>query len=385
MSDLVYLDNNSTTQLDPRVLEEMLPYLKTEFGNASSRHALGSRSLKAVKNARSQVADLIGCEDYEIIFTSGATEAINLALKGVAEFHKEKRNHILTVCTEHHAVIDTCKYLMGKGFNVTFLPVQKDGLIDLNILKEAISEKTCIVSVMLVNNETGVIQSLKEISEIVHEKGSYLMTDATQAIGKIPVNVNELGVDLLSMSAHKFNGPKGTGALYLRSRRPNNVKLNPILHGGGHERSIRSGTLNTPGIVGLGKACELAKKEMNSNVKNIGELRDCLENELLKIENTFLNGNKEKRIYNTSNICFLGADSDAIIVGLENICISNGSACSSDSLKPSHVLKGMGLSDSETYSSIRLSLGKFNNKKDISLAIVRIKELIRTLRAMTNN
>jgi cysteine desulfurase len=382
MDNVIYLDNNATTPLDPRVLDKMMPFFKEDYGNASSRHVLGNRAYQAIKKARTQVADLIGSEDYEIIFTSGATEAINTALKGVSEFHEEKRNHIVTVCTEHPAVIDTCNYLQHKGFDVTFLPVQNDGLIDLSILENAITENTAIVSVMLVNNETGVIQPIKEISDLAHEKGAIFMTDATQAVGKIPVNVNELGIDILSLSAHKFYGPKGIGALYIRSRRPNRVNLVSLLHGGGHERNLRSGTLNTPGIIGIGKACEIAKKEMSANEKKIGELRDILENELLKMNDVFLNGNKAKRIYNTSSICFKGVDADAIIIGLENICVSNGSACSSNSFEPSHVLKGMGMSDEEAFSTVRFSMGKYNSENGIQKTVHKIKDIIQRLRIM---
>jgi cysteine desulfurase len=382
MDNVIYLDNNATTPLDPRVLDKMMPFFKEDYGNASSRHVLGNRAYQAIKKARTQVADLIGSEDYEIIFTSGATEAINTALKGVSEFHEEKRNHIVTVCTEHPAVIDTCNYLQHKGFDVTFLPVQNDGLIDLSILENAITENTAIVSVMLVNNETGVIQPIKEISDLAHEKGAIFMTDATEAVGKIPVNVNELGIDILSLSAHKFYGPKGIGALYIRSRRPNRVNLVSLLHGGGHERNLRSGTLNTPGIIGIGKACEIAKKEMSANEKKIGELRDILENELLKMNDVFLNGIKAKRIYNTSSICFKGVDADAIIIGLENICVSNGSACSSNSFEPSHVLKGMGMSDEEAFSTVRFSMGKYNSENGIQKTVHKIKDIIQRLRIM---
>jgi len=377
----IYLDNNATTPLDPQVLEEMLPFFTIEYGNASSRHFLGNRALQAIKKARTQVASLIGCEDYEIIFTSGATEAINTALIGVSEFQKEKRNHLVTVCTEHPAVIDTCKFLESKGFDVTFLPVQNDGLIDLSILENAVTKNTAIVSVMYVNNETGVIQPIKKIADLTHEKGALFMTDATQAVGKIPVNVNDLGIDILSLSAHKFYGPKGVGALYIRSRRPNRVKLIPLIHGGGHERNLRSGTLNTPGIIGIGKACEIAKKEMLANEKKIGELRNYLENELLKIDDVFINGNITSRIYNTSSVCFKGVDADAIIIGLENICVSNGSACSSNSFEPSHVLKRMGMSNAEAFSTIRFSLGK-NNKEEITYLLGVINKLINNLRLM---
>jgi cysteine desulfurase len=385
MPEITYLDYNATTPLDPRVLDAIMPYLKEDFGNASSRHLLGSRAHQAVKKARTSVAELIKCEDYEVIFTSGATEAINLAIKGILELSNEKRNQIITVCTEHPAVLDTCKYLASKGIETIYLPVRKDGLLELDTVKKAVTEKTILVSVMYVNNETGVIQPLKQISDIAHEKGAYFMTDATQALGKISINVNEIGIDILSMSGHKIYGPKGIGALFIRSRRPNKVRIEPILHGGGQERNIRSGTLNTFGIIGLAKACEIAKKEMHVNTKYIKELREYLEMGLLKIDNTFVNGSIEQRIYNTSSICFKGADSDAIIVGLKDICVSNGSACSSNSFEPSHVLKGMGYSDEEAFSTIRFSLGKFNTLEDVMKSVKQIKEIVERLRSMNNN
>lgn len=383
MNNLTYLDNNATTKLDPRVLEAMMPFLTNEFGNAASNHQFGVSINQYVKQARTNIAELISCDDNEIIFTSGATEAINLAIKGVAENFSSKGKHIVTVQTEHSAVLDTCKYLERKGYEVTYLPVKTDGLVDLEVVKNSIREDTILVSIMLVNNETGVIQPIKEIAEMAHAKGVFFMTDATQAVGKLPVDVNAMGIDLMSFSGHKFYGPKGVGALYVRSKRPNKVKLEALIHGGGHENGMRSGTLNVPGIVGLGKAAEIAKKEMQKNAETVGKLRDYLENELLKIDHTVLNGSKEQRLYNVSNICFKGADADAIMGSLNGIMVSNGSACTSTKVEPSHVLTAMGLSDQDSYSSLRLSLGKFNTKEEMDVVIKSIKEIVANLRAMT--
>lgn len=296
---LIYFDNNSTTPIDPRVLESMMPYLTNKFGNASSNHHFGVSIKRSIEDARNQVADLIGAKSNEIIFTSGATEAINLALKGIPQAYSNRGNHIVTVSTEHKAVLDTCKYLESIGFEVTYLPVKEDGLLDLDLLKDSIRTDTILVSVMHVNNETGVIQTIKEISQLVHEKGAVFMSDCTQSAGKIKVDVEDLGIDVLCLSAHKMYGPKGIGALYL------NRKLKRIpsqIHGGGQEGNFRSGTLNVPGIVGFGFACTLSRLEMTLNKTKITELRDYLETELLKIEGSKVNGSKNQRIYNTSNI-----------------------------------------------------------------------------------
>jgi len=367
MEPNIYLDNNSTTQIDPRVLDAMMPYLTDVFGNASSNHEMGSKALKGVNNARRQVADLIGANENEIIFTSGATEAINLALKSVALNSKHKTPHIITVVTEHPAVLDSCDFLQKAGVEITLLPVQKNGLVEIDVLKKAIRENTVLICVMHVNNETGVIQPIKEISSIAHEKNILFMTDATQSFGKIEIDVNKLGIDILCFSGHKFHGPKGVGGLYFRTRRPFKVKINPQLHGGGQEGGIRSGTLNVPGIVGIGAAAEIAKNDMKINQKKIEPLRNLFEKELLQINGSFINGDKKNRIFNTCNICIPGVDADAILAGLKNICISNGSACSSDSVFPSHVLTAMGLSESEAYSSIRISLGKLNTLDEVIL------------------
>jgi len=366
-----YLDYNSTTPIDPRVLDVMLPFLKDNFANPSSTHHFGQSINEMVKQAREQIADLINAEPNELIFTSGATEAINIALKGVAENYSSKGKHIITVSTEHKAVLDTCKDLERKGFSVTYLTVQPNGLIDLAELQKAIRPDTVLVSVMYVNNETGVIQPIKEIAKLAHEKGALFMTDATQAVGKIEIDVNDLCVDLLCFSGHKMYAPKGIGALYVR----NKTKLSPQIHGGGHEQGLRSGTLNVPGIIALAKACEIAIEEMDLNKRNISELKDKLETEFLKLQNTSLNGDSENRIFNTTNICFKGQDANVMIGRMKNIAVSNGSACSSAVVEPSHVLKAMGLSDDEAFASLRFSLGKYNSIEDIKTVISKIKEL----------
>lgn len=385
---IIYLDNNATTQIDGKVLEAMMPFLTDTFANANSTHLFGVQAHEAVKSARMQVADLIGAEPHEIVFTSGATEAINIAIKGVAEAYTSKGKHIITVSTEHSAVLDTCKYLETKGFELTYLPVQADGLIDLTMLQAALRGDTILVSVMLANNETGVIQPIKEIAAMTHQAGALFMSDATQAVGKIPVQVDDLDIDLLCLSAHKLYAPKGIGALYVRQR-TRRVKIPALLHGGGHEKGMRSGTLNVPGIVALGAACALAQKEMSKNREQIGALRDYLEAELLKIEGTSVNGNTASRLYNTSNILFQGVDSDALILGLSNpesdlplIAVSNGSACTSASVEPSHVLTAMGLDEVAAFSAIRFSLGKYNTKKEIDTVIEAVNTVVKELRAM---
>lgn len=372
--NIAYLDYNATTPIDPRVLEVMLPYLKDNFANPSSTHHFGQSINEKVKQAREQIADFINAESNELIFTSGATEAINIAIKGVAESYSNKGKHIITVSTEHKAVLDTCKDLERKGFEVTYLPVQTNGLIDLDELHKAIRPDTILVSVMYVNNETGVIQPIKEIAKLAHEKGALFMTDATQSVGKIEIDVYDLGVDLLSFSGHKMYAPKGIGALYVR-KRGNKVELTPQIHGGGQEQGLRSGTLNVPGIIALAKACEIDSKEMTQNQNTISKLRDSLEAELLKLPNTFLNGDVKNRIYNTTNICFKGQDANVMIGRMKNIAVSNGSACSSAVVEPSHVLKAMGLSDDNAFASLRFSLGKFNTIEDIETVIQKITEL----------
>lgn len=378
--DFIYLDNNATTPVDPRVLEAMIPYFTQAYGNASSNHRGGVEANQAVKSAREKVANLIAADPSEVIFTSGATEAINVAIKGVVEFHQNRGNHIVTVSTEHPAVLDTCKYLESKGIEVTYLPVDQYGLVDLAKVEKAIRKDTVLVSAMLVNNETGVIQPIQEIAALAHQKGAYFMTDATQAVGKMPVNVREMDIDIMAFSAHKFYGPKGVGGLYLRSKRPFRVKLDSLIHGGGHERGVRSGTLNVPGIVGLGAAAELALQEMDLDKVRIGKLRDQLEMEFLTMPDTILNGHPNNRLYNVTNICFKGADADAIIAGLENIAVSNGSACSSTKVEPSHVLTAMGLSEQDAYSSLRISLGRFNNYTNIANTITSISKEVYSLK-----
>ena len=370
---LIYFDNNSTTPIDPRVLECMMPYLTNQFGNASSSHHFGISIKKSVEEARNQVADLIGANSNEIIFTSGATEAINLALKGISQAYSSRGNHIVTVSTEHKAVLDTCGYLETIGFEVTYLAVKEDGLIDLNLVRDSVRSDTLLVAVMHVNNETGVIQPIQEIAQLAHEKGAIFMSDCTQSAGKTKVDVQDLGIDVLCLSAHKIYGPKGIGALYL------NKKLKKIpsqIHGGGQEQNFRSGTLNVPGIIGIGKACELARLEMNLNKTKITELRDYLENELLKIKGSKLNGSKNQRIYNTSNIFIPKINANILIDKLENITISNGSACSSEIIQPSHVLSSMQLTEEEAFNCFRISIGKGNTKPEVLEFLKKIENIM---------
>ena len=381
---MIYLDNNATTRLDPRVLEVMMPFLTDEYANAASTHPFGLRAHEAVKLARQQVSRLLGCEAQELIFTSGATEAINLAIKGVAESYADRGRHIVTVQTEHSAVLDVCGYLETRGYEVTYLPVQPDGLLDLTAVQQAIRPDTILVSVMAVNNETGVIQPIQEIAALAHAAGALFMTDATQAAGKMPLDVEVLGIDLLTLSGHKLYGPKGVGALYVRQRKPRRVKLFALLHGGGHERGLRSGTLNVPGIVGLGHAAELGRQTMTEEAARIGALRDELEAGLLAIPGTRVNGNRQHRLYNTTNILFEGCDSDAMIMGLEGIAVSNGSACTAASVDPSHVLLAMGLDETEAFSCLRFSLGRFSLLKDVKGLLKSSLHLVNQLRSYTN-
>lgn len=370
----IYFDNNATTPIDKRVLDAMLPFLTDNFANASSTHHFGLQANEAVKNARVQVADLIGAEENEIIFTSGSTEAINIALKGVAENYSAVGNHIVTVSTEHYAVLDTCKHLESKEYEVTYLPVSKEGLIDLNELKISLRADTILVCVMYVNNESGVTQPIKEIASLAHETGALFMTDATQAAGKILIDVDALGIDFLCMSGHKMYAPKGVGALYVR-KHMNLVKLSALIHGGGHENGLRSGTQNVPSIVAFGQACEISQQEMKQDAERISALRNELENELLKIEGTFVNGKTENRIFNTTNICFHGNDANVMIGRLKNVAVPNGSACTAAVVEPSHVLVSMGLSDDDAFASIRFSLGNFNIEKEVKAIVKIISEL----------
>lgn len=379
---MLYLDNNATTKVDENVLTLALPFLTEDFGNAASTHRFGIKAHEAVKKARQQVASLLVCEPSEIIFTSGATEAINLTIKGLTNSDKK---HIVTFQTEHSAVLDTCAYMESIGYEVDYLPVQANGLVDLEVIKSAIRPDTLLVAVMLANNEIGTIQPVKAITDLAHEKGAYLLTDATQAVGKIPINLQDLGADFLAFSGHKLHTPKGIGGLYVRAQRKTNGKnfaLTPLQHGGGHEKGLRSGTLNVFGIVALGQACEIAQREMQANTLKISAMRDFLESELLKIENTFVNGSTENRLPNTTNICFEGVDSEAITLGLEDIAVSNGSACTAMKIEPSHVLKALGLTDEQAFQSIRLSLSKYNTMAEMQTALEKIGNLVKELREM---
>jgi len=375
-SDLIYLDNNASTQTDKRVLEAMIPYFSELYANASSSHGFGLKIKNVIQFSRQIVSDLINADSSEIVFTSGGTESINIALQGFALANRQNGNHIITIETEHKATIETCKYLESIGFEISYLPVKSDGLIDLNKLTKTLQKNTILVCVMFVNNETGVIQPIKEISDITHQVGAAFMCDATQAVGKIEVDVRNLGIDIMPFSAHKFYGPKGVGVLYVNDIKRNRIKINPLIFGGGHENRMRSGTLNVPSIIGLSKACEIAKKEMKSNAEGIAILRDELENDLLKLPGSYLNGNKESRIYNVSNICFPGIDANVFIGRMKNIAVSTGSACSSAIIEPSHVLKAMGLSDDDAMASLRFSLGKYNTESEVHCTLDIIHKLL---------
>src|SRR5689334_11070140 len=380
----IYMDYHATTPVDPRVLEAMLPYFTQKFGNAASRnHPFGWEAEEAVEKARKQVADLIGANAKEIVFTSGATESDNLAIKGVAEMYREKGNHIITCVTEHKAVIDTCKRLEKDGYRVTYLPVQKDGRISLDDLRAAITDKTILITIMAANNEIGVIQPIAEIGAIAKEKGILFHTDAVQIVGKVPFNVNELGVHMASLSAHKLYGPKGVGALYVRRRNPR-VLLAPIMDGGGHERGMRSGTLNVPGIVGFGKACEICRTEMEEETKRVSKLRDKLQNALLQIEESYLNGDKEHKLPHVTNISFKYVEGEGLMMGFnKNIAVSSGSACTSASLEPSYVLKALGLGDDLAHSSLRFGLGRFTTEDQIDYTIEQVSKTVNRLREMS--
>ncbi|MCE3008019.1 MAG: IscS subfamily cysteine desulfurase [Bacteroidetes bacterium] len=383
MKTPIYLDNNATTRMDPRVLEAMLPYFTEDYGNAASRnHLFGWRAEEAVDYAREQIANLIGCTAKEIVFTSGATESNNLAIKGVFEMYARKGNHIITARTEHKAVVDTCRALERRGARVTYLNVQQDGLIDLKELEAAMTPQTALVAIMFANNETGVIQPIREMSAIAHSYGALFFTDATQAVGKIPVNVDEEGIDLMAFSGHKMYGPKGVGALYVRRKNPR-VKVTAQMDGGGHERGMRSGTLNVPGIVGLGKACELAQQEMQAEATRLRQLRDKLETELLKIEESTRNGNPTQRLPHVANISFKHVEGEGLMMGIKDLAVSSGSACTSASLEPSYVLKAMGLSDDLAHSSIRFGLGRFTTEAEIDYAIGHVREAVSKLRKMS--
>ena len=380
----IYLDHNATTPCDPRVVEAMIPYFTNSFGNAASRnHPFGWQAEAAVENAREQVAKLIGADPKEIIFTSGATEADNLALKGVFEMYASKGNHIITCNIEHKAVLDTCKHIEKEGGEVTYLKVKDDGLIDLQELEAAIKPTTILIAIMYANNEIGTVMPMKEISAIAKKKGVLVFTDATQAVGKIPVDVNKDGIDLLAMTAHKMYGPKGIGALYVRRKNPR-VKVTAQIDGGGHERGMRSGTLNVPGIVGFGKACELCMQEMEQEAKRLSALRDKLETALLKLEESYVNGSQQHRLPHVTNISFKYVEGEGLMMGFnKEIAVSSGSACTSASLEPSYVLKALGLGDDLAHSSLRFGLGRFTTEDQIDYTIEQVTQTVNKLREMS--
>jgi cysteine desulfurase len=380
----VYLDHNATTPCDPRVVEAMVPYFTEQFGNAASRnHPFGWHAEEAVDYAREQVAQLIGADPKEIIFTSGATESDNLAIKGVFEMYASKGNHIITCTTEHKAVLDTCKHIEKEGGQVTYLPVNRYGMLDLKQLEAAIKPTTILIAIMYANNEIGTVHPIPEISKIAKKHGVLLFTDATQAVGKIPVDVNKDGIDLLAMTAHKMYGPKGIGALYVRRRNPR-VKVTAQMDGGGHERGMRSGTLNVPGIVGFGKACELARLEMAQDAERLSKLRDKLENALMSIEEAHLNSEISSRLPHVTNISFKYVEGEGLLMGFnKNIALSSGSACTSASLEPSYVLKALGLGDDLAHSSLRFGLGRFTTEDQIDYTIEQVSKTVNRLREMS--
>jgi cysteine desulfurase len=379
----IYLDNNATTPLDPRVLEAMMPYLTDVFGNAASRnHPFGWAAEEAVDYSREQIAKLINCDPKEIIFTSGATESDNLGIKGVFEMYSQKGNHVITATTEHKAVLDTCKHIEKLGGKVTYLPVDEKGLISLEELEAAMTPQTILVTIMYGNNETGTIQPIREIAKIAHSHGALFMTDGTQAVGKIPVDVIADGIDIMAFTAHKMYGPKGVGALYVRRKNPR-VKVTAQMDGGGHERGMRSGTLNVPGIVGLGKACELARLEMAADTERLSKMRDRLEKELTTLEESYVNGSVEHRLPHVTNISFKYVEGEGLMMGVKDLAVSSGSACTSASLEPSYVLKALGLSDDLAHSSLRFGLSRFTTDEQIDYAINHVKEAVTKLREMS--
>jgi len=380
----IYMDYHATTPVDPRVVEAMVPYFTKQFGNAASRnHPFGWEAEEAVEKARKQVADLIGANAKEIVFTSGATESDNLAIKGVAEMYREKGNHIITCVTEHKAVIDTCKRLEKEGYRVTYLPVGKDGLINVDELKAAVTDKTILITIMTANNEIGVIQPIAEIGAIAKEKGILFHTDAVQAVGKIPFNVNDLKVDLASISAHKMYGPKGVGALYVRRRNPR-VLLSPLIDGGGHERGMRSGTLNVPGIVGFGKAAELCKQEMTSDTARLSALIARLNQGLHEgLDEIYINGSIEHRLPHNLNISFAYVEGESLLMGINDVAVSSGSACTSASLEPSYVLKALGAGDDLAHSSIRFGLGRWTTEEEVDYVVKKLINVVTRLREMS--
>jgi len=380
----IYMDYHATTPVDPRVLEAMLPYFNERFGNSASRnHAFGWTAEEAVENARAQIARLINATPKEIIFTSGATESNNLALKGAAEMYREKGNHIITQVTEHKAVLDTCKRLEKYGYEVTYLPVGKDGRVNPEDVRKAITPKTIIISIMYANNEIGVVQPIAEIGKIAKEKGVLLHSDGVQAIGKIPVDVQADNIDMLSMTAHKIYGPKGVGALYVRRRNPR-VQLSSILDGGGHERGMRSGTLNVPGIVGFGKACEICMNEMATESARMIALRDRLRKGLeAKLDEVYINGTMEHHLPNNLNMSFAFVEGESLLMGINDIAVSSGSACTSATLEPSYVLKALGVGEDLAHTSIRFGLGRFNTEEEVDYVVNRMYEVVSRLRELS--
>ncbi len=380
----IYMDNHATTPVDPRVLEAMLPYFTEKFGNAASRnHSFGWAGEEAVESARQQVASLINATAKEIIFTSGATESDNLMIKGVAEMYREKGNHIITQAIEHKAVLDTCKRLEKEGYEVTYLPVQKDGRVDPEDVRKAIKPTTILISIMYANNEIGSINPIAEIGKIAKEHGIIFATDGVQAIGKIPVDVQKDNIDLLAISAHKLYGPKGVGALYVRRRNPR-VQLSAIIDGGGHERGMRSGTLNVPGIVGLGKACEIAQKEMVEESKRLSGLRDRLKTKLeAKLDETFINGSLEHRLPHNLNMSFAYVEGESLLMGINDIAVSSGSACTSATLEPSYVLKALGVGEDLAHTSIRFGLGRFTTEEEVDYVVDKMVQVVTKLRELS--
>ncbi|HAA19457.1 MAG TPA: IscS subfamily cysteine desulfurase [Cytophagales bacterium] len=381
---MLYLDHNATTPLDPRVLEAMMPYLTEQYGNASSTHKFGLTAKDAVTRATQQLADLLNAQPNELVFTSGATESINLALKGVAEAYADRGHHIITVATEHKAVLDVCAYLETIGIAVTYLPVQPDGRLDPDVVEAAFTDQTILLAVMLANNETGVLQDLRPLAELAHAHEALLFTDATQAVGKIPVDVDALDVDLLALSAHKFYGPKGVGALYTRQCRGQRTKLTAQMHGGGHQRGFRSGTLNVPGIVGLGAAAHWAKTELDDNNQKLVSLRDTLEASLLEIPGSILNGHPTLRLPNITNISFPGLEADTWVAAQTEIMAATGSACTAAIIEPSHVLQAMGRSNEEAFGALRFGVSHTQTVEEIAQVAEAIMLSLQTLNLLAN-
>lgn len=380
----IYMDNHATTPVDPQVLEAMLPYFGTHFGNAASRnHQFGWDAEDAVNLARTQIAQLIGADPKEIIFTSGATESNNLALRGVADMYSSKGNHIIVSAIEHKAILDTAQYLATKGFEITYLPVDQYGMVKPEAVRDAITDKTILISIMAANNEIGTINPIAEIASIAKEKGILFHTDAVQAVGRIPVNVNQWNVDLLSLTAHKIYGPKGIGALYVRRKNPR-VRLSPIMHGGGHERGMRSGTLNVPGIVGFGKAAAILSDSLELEAARVRKLRDRLQAALFaQLDEVHLNGHPEKRLPNNLNVSFAYVEGEALMMAIPEVAVSSGSACTSASLEPSYVLKAVGVGEDLAHSSIRFGLGRFTTEADVDFTIERVVKAVKKLREMS--